>query len=112
MQSTLTSIFTTKELADLLGFNQAYVLRVAKDILEEGTDYRSTGKRSYIFSYNAYVKLHAKLISEDILTNNEELCNTNKLSIPDDLPTGHEMSYRRGFGDAISQDRRKNHLLQ
>ena len=53
----LQNVLTTKELADRLGQNPAYVLRRAKEELIEGQDYRSTGPRNYIFWPTAYDKM-------------------------------------------------------
>lgn len=38
---TLAEIMTTSELAQELDYNQAYVLRLAKEHLTEGKEYRS-----------------------------------------------------------------------
>lgn len=53
----LSEIITTAELADTLGYNQAYVLRLAKEHLEPNTDYRSAGRRNYLFTPTAVEKL-------------------------------------------------------
>lgn len=58
----IKDVMTTRELAEALNLNQAYVLRRAKEELEMGVDYRSTGKRSYIFAPSAYEKMKVKTI--------------------------------------------------
>ena len=58
----IKDVMTTRELAEALNLNQAYVLRRAKEELEIGVDYRSTGKRSYIFAPSAYDKMKVKTI--------------------------------------------------
>ncbi|WP_253805616.1 hypothetical protein [Enterococcus faecium] len=46
---TLAEIMTTSELAQELDYNQAYVLRLAKEHLTEGKEYRSAVEET-IFS--------------------------------------------------------------
>lgn len=69
----IRDVMTTKELAEALNLNQAYVLRRAKKELEMDVDYRSTGKRSYIFAPSAYDKMKVKsvpkLIKAEMLPN-------------------------------------------
>ncbi|PLW60874.1 hypothetical protein CYU10_001922 [Lactococcus lactis subsp. lactis] len=69
----IRDVMTTRELAEALNLNQAYVLRRAKEELEMDVDYRSTGKRSYIFAPSAYdkmkVKTIPKLIKAEMLPN-------------------------------------------
>lgn len=57
---SINNIMTTNELATKLGLNSAYVLRLVKDPkngLVEGTDFRSAGKRNYLFTVTAFEKL-------------------------------------------------------
>lgn len=69
----IRDVMTTKELAEALNLNQAYVLRRAKKELEMNVDYRSTGKRSYIFAPSAYEKMKVKsvpkLVKAEMLPN-------------------------------------------
>ena len=53
----LEEIITTAELAEKLGYNQAYVLRLAKEHLKLNEDYRSAGRRNYLFTPTAVTKL-------------------------------------------------------
>lgn len=53
----LSEIITTAELAETLGYNQAYVLRLAKEHLDLDKDYRSAGRRNYLFTPTAVTKL-------------------------------------------------------
>lgn len=50
-------VFITKEVADKLGVNPSYLIRVAKKMLSEKTitdkDMRDAGKRNYIFNEKA-----------------------------------------------------------
>lgn len=57
---SINNIMTTNELATKLGLNSAYVLRLVKDPkngLVEGIDFRSAGKRNYLFTLTAFEKL-------------------------------------------------------
>ncbi|MEW4192199.1 MULTISPECIES: hypothetical protein [Bacillus] len=58
---SLSEIMTTSELAQKLEYNQAYVLRLVKEILTEGVDYRSAGRRNYLFTNDALTKLQEHL---------------------------------------------------
>lgn len=53
----VNKVFITKEVADSLDLSTAYLLRLAKKLLEEGEltskDFREAGKRNYIFNENA-----------------------------------------------------------
>lgn len=56
--------YVTSEIADKLGINSAYLLRVVKSMLEDGKltskDVRPAGKRNYIFSTQALEVLENK----------------------------------------------------
>ncbi|MED4562714.1 hypothetical protein [Bacillus altitudinis] len=58
---SLSEIMTTSELAEKLEYNQAYVLRLVKKNLIEGVDYRSAGRRNYLFTNDALTKLQKHL---------------------------------------------------
>ncbi len=57
--------FITKEVADKLSLNPAYLIRLAKKLLENGelsdTDMRPAGKRNYIFNEKAIEKIAESL---------------------------------------------------
>lgn len=61
----VNSVFITKEVAEKLDTNPAYLIRVAKALADEGkikdTDMRPAGKRNYIFNENALKELKKKL---------------------------------------------------
>lgn len=52
--SDVNKIFITKEVADKLDLNSAYLIRLAKSLIEDGqltnSDVRAAGKRNYIFN--------------------------------------------------------------
>lgn len=54
-------VFITKEVADKLGVNPSYLIRVAKKMLSEKVitdkDMRDAGKRNYIFNEKALQEL-------------------------------------------------------
>jgi len=62
---SLNEIMTTNELAEALEYNQAYVLRLAKQHLTENVEYRSAGRRNYLFTPEALEKLLKILKIED-----------------------------------------------
>lgn len=64
-QYGLKQIMTTSELAEQLEYNQAYVLRLAKQHLTENIEYRSAGRRNYLFTPEAVEKLQKVLKIED-----------------------------------------------
>jgi len=41
------------------------------------------------------------------ISNNIEVYKMCSMQIPNDLPNGHNMSYRKGFSEAINKDKRK-----
>lgn len=55
--SDVNKVFITKEVADKLNLNSAYLIRLAKSLIEDGqldvTDVRAAGKRNYIFNEKA-----------------------------------------------------------
>lgn len=55
--SDVNKVFITKEVADKLDLNSAYLIRLAKSLIENGqldvTDVRAAGKRNYIFNEKA-----------------------------------------------------------
>lgn len=55
--SDVNKVFITKEVADKLDLNSAYLIRLAKSLIEDGkldvTDVRAAGKRNYIFNEKA-----------------------------------------------------------
>lgn len=54
------NVFVTKEIADDLGINPSYLLRVAKQMNFKESEMRDTGKRNYLFSIEAKRKLEEK----------------------------------------------------
>ena len=62
---TLAEIMTTSELAQELDYNQAYVLRLAKEHLTEGKEYRSAGRRNYLFSPEALQQLEKVITTKE-----------------------------------------------
>lgn len=40
------------------------------------------------------------------------MSKNNSINIPNDIPNGHERSYRRGYADAISRDKRNKLNVQ
>lgn len=62
---TLDEVMTTNELAQKLDYNQAYILRLVKEHLTLGKEYRSAGRRNYLFTPEAYKKLKKVLTSEE-----------------------------------------------
>lgn len=55
--SDVNKVFITKEVADKLDLNSAYLIRLAKSLIEDGqlddSDVRAAGKRNYIFNEKA-----------------------------------------------------------
>lgn len=53
----VNKIYITKEVADKLSLNPAYLIRLAKKLLKDGkitnNDMRSAGKRGYLFNENS-----------------------------------------------------------
>ena len=60
----VNKVYTTSEIASKLDLNSAYLLRVVKNMLEEGKltneDVRPAGKRNYIFNTKALEELNKK----------------------------------------------------
>lgn len=54
-------IFVTAEVAKILDLTPAYVIRLAKDMDLNETEFREAGKRNYIFSKEAIEKIRGKL---------------------------------------------------
>lgn len=59
--SDVRDIFVTAEVAKQLDLTPAYVIRLAKDIQLDETEFREAGKRNYIFSKAAVEKIKNKL---------------------------------------------------
>lgn len=62
----VNKVYITKEVADELGdINASYLIRVAKELKDNGTitdnDMRAAGKRNYLFNENAVNELRKKL---------------------------------------------------
>lgn len=61
----VNKVFITKEVAEKLDTNPAYLIRVAKALADDGnikdTDMRPAGKRNYIFNEKAIEELKKKL---------------------------------------------------
>lgn len=60
----VNKVYTTSEIASQLDLNSAYLLRVVKEMLENGdltdNDVRPAGKRNYIFNTKALTQLQEK----------------------------------------------------
>lgn len=60
----VNKVYTTSEIAERLGLNSAYLLRVVKEMLEReeltSNDVRAAGKRNYIFNTRALEVLKEK----------------------------------------------------
>lgn len=58
-------VYITKEVADQLGVNPSYLIRVAKELKENGVitdnDLRTAGIRNYLFNDRAVNELRKKL---------------------------------------------------
>lgn len=58
-------VYITKEVADQLGINPSYLIRVAKELKENGVitdnDLRTAGIRNYLFNDRAVNELRKKL---------------------------------------------------
>lgn len=50
-------VFITKEVAEILGINPSYLLRLAKSMKFSSSEMREAGKRNYLFSEEAVEKL-------------------------------------------------------
>ena len=63
--NSVKNIYTTKEVADRLELNSNYLLRVAKELLENGTitgdEMRKSSKITYLFNDLAVKKIKEKL---------------------------------------------------
>lgn len=63
--SSVKDVFITKEAADMLDINSAYLIRLAKRLKEEGLisddDMRTAGIRNYIFNKKAIEVLESKI---------------------------------------------------
>lgn len=61
----VNNVYITKEVADKLGINPSYLIRVAKSLKEQGLilndDMRSAGSRNYIFNENAVKNIKKQL---------------------------------------------------
>jgi excisionase family DNA binding protein len=55
--SDVRDVFITKEVAEKLGVNPSYLLRLAKAMKLTETEMREAGKRNYLFSKEAVEKL-------------------------------------------------------
>ncbi len=54
------NVFITKEVAEILGINPSYLLRLAKGMHLSPSEMREAGKRNYLFSIEAVEKLKAR----------------------------------------------------
>ena len=55
--SDVRKVFITREVADKLGLNTAYTIRLAKKIELSPSEMREAGSRNYLFSEEAVEKL-------------------------------------------------------
>ena len=54
------NVFITKEVAEILGINPSYLLRLAKSMKLYPNEMREAGKRNYLFSQEAVEKLRTE----------------------------------------------------
>lgn len=54
------NVFITKEVAEILGINPSYLLRLAKSMKLSPNEMREAGKRNYLFSQEAVEKLRTQ----------------------------------------------------
>lgn len=54
------NVFITKEVAEILGINPSYLLRLAKSMKLSPSEMREAGKRNYLFSQEAVEKLRTR----------------------------------------------------
>ena len=59
--SSVREIYVTSEVAKQLDLTPAYLIRLAKLIDLDETEFREAGKRNYLFSKEAVVKIQSKL---------------------------------------------------
>lgn len=55
--SDVRTVFTTSEVAEMLQITPSYLLRVARNMNFSPSEFRSAGKRNYLFSQEALLKL-------------------------------------------------------
>jgi len=58
--SDVRDVFITKEVAEKLGINPSYLLRLAKSLNLTDTEMREAGKRNYLFSKEAIEKIRKR----------------------------------------------------
>lgn len=65
LMANVDEVFITKEVAEQLGINPSYLIRLSKKLLENGDitekDMRSAGKRNYIFNKKAVDEIKKNL---------------------------------------------------
>ena len=63
--ANVNDVYISKEVADELDLNQSYLIRLAKELKEEGTitdnDMRLAGKRTYLFTRKSINELSKKI---------------------------------------------------
>ncbi|HFL2519633.1 TPA: AraC family transcriptional regulator [Clostridioides difficile] len=63
--ANVNDVYISKEVADELDLNQSYLIRLAKELKEEGiitdNDMRLAGKRTYLFTRKAINELSKKI---------------------------------------------------
>ena len=57
--SNVKTVFITREVADMLGLNASYVIKLACKIGLSDTEMREAGSRNYLFSEEAIEKLRS-----------------------------------------------------
>lgn len=55
--SDVRTVFTTAEAAEILGITPSYLLRLVQSLTLSPAEFRSAGKRNYLFSQEAVEKL-------------------------------------------------------
>lgn len=59
--ANVQEIYITKELADKFNMTPNYIIQVAKGLNLNETEMREAGKRTYLFSVEAVIKIGEKL---------------------------------------------------
>lgn len=58
--SDVRTVFTTSEVAEILEITPSYLLRLAQTMCFSPAEFRSAGKRNYLFSQEAVEKLKTR----------------------------------------------------
>jgi len=55
--SNVKTVFITKEVSEMIGLNTSYIIKLAKKLKLNDTEFREAGNRNYLFSEKAVEKL-------------------------------------------------------